>query len=255
MSEKTHVLTGSLPGASTRPAPRIECWLPLEGQRSGIGLIIFPGGGYGGLAEHEGKGYAEFFVQHGVSCFVVTYRLGSQGFRHPAMIEDALAAVCTVRQRAAEFGVSPNRIGVMGSSAGGHLTAHTLVDYGRLKGPVSLRPDFGVLCYPVVTMLDPFTHAGSRANLLGAEAKEEAWRAVSPELLVTRETPPAFLWHTWDDGAVPVENSLLFAAALRRNGVPFELHIYPAGRHGLGLNTDYPWGRDCARWMQQCCPG
>ncbi|OPZ28949.1 MAG: Acetylxylan esterase precursor [Lentisphaerae bacterium ADurb.BinA184] len=243
--------TASLPDAETAPAPRLDCWLPPEPQRNGIGLIIFPGGGYGGLAGHEGKGYAEFFVQHGVCCFVVTYRLGSQGFRHPAMLEDAQAAVHTVRQRAAEFGVSAGRIGVMGSSAGGHLAAHTMVSGGRRPAPVSVRPDFGVLCYPVITMLDPFTHAGTRANLLGGEATETAWRAVSPELLATRETPPAFLWHTWDDGAVPVENSLLFASALRRHGVPFELHIYPAGHHGLGLNTEYPWGRDCVRWMLQ----
>lgn len=242
-------MSGSLPSATTSPHPAIDCYLPPADQRNGTGLIIFPGGGYRAHAEHEGKGYADFFVQAGICCFVAAYRLGSEGDRHPAMLEDALAAIYTVRQRANEWGVDPNKIGVMGSSAGGHLTAHALTAYSHYQADVSLRPDYGILCYPVIAMTGPHCHTGSRGNLLGEEATEEQALAVSPDRLVTAQTPPAFLWHTWEDPAVPVENSLLFAAALRANNVPFELHIYPKGRHGLGLNTELPWGRDCLRWI------
>lgn len=243
------IIHGTLPSSTTSPNPRIECYLPDAKLHNGVGLIIFPGGGYRMHAEHEGKGYADFFVQAGITCFVTSYRLGADGHRHPAMLEDALAAIHTVRQRASEWGVDPNRIGVMGSSAGGHLTAHSVTAWGEYRGDVSLRPDFGILCYPVIAMNGPFCHTGSRGNLLGEEATAEQSAKVSPELLVNKQTPPCFLWHTWEDPAVPVENSLIFASALRENGVPFELHVYPKGRHGLGLNTELPWGRDCLRWI------
>lgn len=242
-------ITSSLPQARTNPAPLIECYLPPAAQRKALGLIIFPGGGYGMLAEHEGRGYADYFVQAGISCFVVSYRLGTQGFRHPAMLEDALAAIYTVRQRAAEWGLDPARIGIMGSSAGGHLTAHTLVAHSRYAADGALRPAFGILCYPVILMSGPNCHTGSRANLLGADLAAERLAEVSPEQQITAQTPPCFLWHTVEDAAVPVENSLSLAAALRAQGVPFELHIYPQGRHGLGLNTELPWARDCLRWL------
>lgn len=239
----------TLPSSTTDAAPRIDCYLPPATQRSGVGLIIFPGGGYGMHAEHEGKGYADYFVQAGITCFVVSYRLGSQGFRHPAMLEDALAAVYTIRQRASEWGIESNKIGVMGSSAGGHLTAHALVAYDRYASAIPLRPDFGILCYPVIAMTGPYYHAGSRTNLLGADATEALMHDASPERLVTAQTPPTFLWHTVEDAAVPVENSMMFAAALRAQDVPFELHIYPKGRHGLGLNTELGWAKDCLRWI------
>ena len=242
--------TGSLNSATTAPAPRIEPYLPDPGRGNGLGLVIFPGGGYGGLAEHEGKAYAEFFRSEGIASFVVTYRLGPQGHRHPAMLEDALAAIGTVRQRAGEFGVNPATIGVIGSSAGGHLAAHTLVAHGSYRSPVSLRPDFGILCYPVIAMTGAFCHTGSRANLLGENPTPDLMRQVSCEEQVSAQAPPCFLWHTWDDAAVPVENSLLFAAALRRHGIPFELHVYHQGPHGLGLNTELAWSQDCLRWLQ-----
>lgn len=242
-------LTGSLPHSKTDPSPRIESYLPASDKRSGVGLIIFPGGGYGGLAEHEGKDYAEFFRNEGICCFVVSYRLGSQGFRHPAMLEDALSAVHEIRNQADSLGLKPNKIGVMGSSAGGHLAAHSLVSYGTIESPVSLRPDFGILCYPVIAMSGEHCHTGSRANLLGDHPSEELIREVSCDDLVTAQTPPCFIWHTYEDAGVLFENSLLFAAALRRNGVPFELHIYHKGRHGLGLNADFSWANDCLRWI------
>ncbi|MCB0061993.1 MAG: alpha/beta hydrolase [Caldilineaceae bacterium] len=248
-------LTGTLPGATTNPAPPIECYLPPAAQRNGTGLIILPGGGYRMLAEHEGKGYADYFVQAGISCFVVTYRLGGNGHRHPAMLEDALAAVHTVRGRAAEWGIDPAKIGIMGSSAGGHLTAHTLVANSRYAENGSLRPDFGILCYPVIRMRGDFVHEGCRANLLGDNPSEALIDEVAVDALVTAETPPCFLWHTVEDAAVPVENSMIFAGQLRKHGVPFELHIYPKGRHGLGLNTELAWGEACLRWIRETTAG
>jgi acetyl esterase/lipase len=241
-------LVGVLRSATTAPAPDIRCWIPERGQ-NGTGLVIFPGGGYGGLADHEGSGYAEFFSKHGVSCFVVRYRLGPEGFRHPAMLEDALAAISTVRGAATALGVDPGRIGVMGSSAGGHLTAHSLVAWDTYPSDISLRPDFGILCYPVITSGGEFCHQGSMANLLGPTPAPALLEEVSCEKRVTTDTPPCFIWHTAEDSGVPVENSMMFASALRRNGIPFELHIYAKGDHGLGLNAPFPWGEECLRWM------
>jgi acetyl esterase/lipase len=246
----TQTFTGSLESGTTNPSPTIEVYLPEAGKAIGIGLIILPGGGYEWLAPHEGAGYAEHFQKQGIACFVVSYRLGNQGFKHPAMLEDALAAIETIRKRAGEFGVDPTRIGLMGSSAGGHLTAHILTAYSSYASSVSLRPDFGVLCYPVITMRDRFTHQGSRNNLIGTERSVAVLNALSCEEQVKPETPPCFIWHTWEDTGVPVENALMFAAALRRNDVPFELHVYQKGGHGLGLNTDLPWAQDCLRWMK-----
>jgi len=244
-------LTGSLPAATTNPTPTIDCYLPPVEQRNGIGLVILPGGGYRALAEHEGKGYADYFVQAGICCFVVTYRLGSAGHRHPAMLEDALAALYTVRSRAEEWGIAPKKIGLMGSSAGGHLTAHALVAHDLYPSSVSLRPDFGILCYPVITMRGEFTHEGCRTNLLGDAPSEALIDEVAVDTLVCAETPPCFLWHTVEDASVPVENSLIFASQLRKAGVPFELHIYPKGRHGLGLKTELAWGTAALRWIEE----
>lgn len=244
-------ITGTLSSGLTNPTPEIECWVPEE-DKNKIGLIIFPGGGYGGLAKHEGAGYAEYFSKAGIACFVVTYRLGSQGFRHPAMLEDALAAIRTVRSKATEFGIDPHRIGVMGSSAGGHLAAHAMVAYEQYDSEISLRPDFGVLCYPVISSQGDQAHSGSMKNLLGPDPDPELLASVSCDALPSAETPPCFLWHTVQDAAVPLENSLLYAAALRKHDIPFELHLYQDGRHGLGLQTDFEWGKDCLRWMLKC---
>ena len=245
-----NTMRGRLPQGTTSPAPEITCWIPSR-DPNGMGLIIFPGGGYGGLAEHEGKGYADYFSSHGVACFVVQYRLGSQGFRHPAMLEDALAAVCAVRGAAREFGMDPHKIGVMGSSAGGHLAAHALIAWDRYESPVPLRPDFGILCYPVITSTGEFGHRGSMANLLGPNPSPAQLEAVSCEKHVTEHTPPCFIWHTAEDPGVPVENSLLFASALRKHKIPFELHVYAKGAHGLGLRAPFPWAEACLRWMNE----
>lgn len=213
--------------------------------------MILPGGGYGDLAEHEGKGYAEYFSKAGIACFVVSYRLGSQGFRHPAMLEDALAAIYTIRSAAREYHVEPHHLGIMGSSAGGHLAAHTLVAWNQYKSDISLRPDFGILCYPVVTSQGPYAHTGSMLNLAGDSASPELLNELSCDKQVSAETPPCFLWHTGEDTGVPLENSILFASALRRHGVPFELHLYHKGEHGLGLGAPFDWAPECLRWMDE----
>ncbi|MDA0323403.1 MAG: alpha/beta hydrolase [Verrucomicrobia bacterium] len=247
------IITGNLKGGRTAPAPSIECWIP-EQEHNGIGLVIFPGGAYGGLAEHEGKGYAEHFSKAGIACFVVSYRLGSAGFRHPAMLEDALAAIYAIRSSAGEHGVDPHRLGVMGSSAGGHLAAHTLVAWNQVESDVSLRPDFGVLCYPVITSQGAYAHEGSMLNLAGEAASVSLLDELSCEKHVCADTPPCFIWHTAEDAGVPAENSMLFASALREHAVSFELHVYAKGRHGIGLTAPFAWETDCLRWIQEAAP-
>jgi acetyl esterase/lipase len=230
-------------------------------KRNGATILIFPGGGYSGLADHEGKGYAEWFAAHGVAAYVLKYRLGSKGYRHPAMLHDAARGLRMVRAFAKRDGLDPARIGVIGSSAGGHLvsTLVTHFDAGQpdAADPVereSSRPDLGILCYPVISFGE-FAHAGSRKNLLGDPAPPELVQNLSNELQVTAQTSPCFLWHTVEDRTVPVENSLLFAAALRRAGVPFSLHVYEKGAHGLGLGRPDkpapPWSDQLLHWFKE----
>lgn len=248
---QTDTLHATLPEATTDPQPAIRVYPPDPASANSRALVIFPGGGYGHLAEHEGKGYAEWYSKRGYTCFVVAYRLGTQGFRHPCMIEDAAAAVHAVRHKASEFGICREKIGVMGSSAGGHLAASLLVHWDTFKEPANCRPDFGILCYPVISFTEACAHIGSRNNLLGENADPELYTKLSCEKQVTPQTPPCFLWHTAEDAGVPMQNSLLFADALHRNGVGVELHVYPKGRHGLGLNTELPWAQASLRWLDE----
>jgi acetyl esterase/lipase len=179
------------------------------------------------------------------------------------MLQDAARAVRTVRARATEWKLDPRRVGIMGSSAGGHLASTALTHFEagnpNAADPVereSSRPDLGILCYAVIT-LGEFTHQGSKQNLLGDQPAASLVASLSNETQVTKETPPCFIWHTWEDTAVPVENSLQFAAALRRAGVPFDLHIYQKGRHGIGLADKppfahpHPWAADCLFWLKE----
>jgi acetyl esterase/lipase len=258
--------TGDAPGAlgkADKDVPTLTVFLPAPEKATGAAIVICPGGGYGMLAGHEGKDYAEWLNENGVAGFVLKYRLGSAGYRHPVMLQDVSRAIRTVRARAGEWNIDPKRIGVMGSSAGGHLasTVVTHFDSGKpeAEDPIerqSSRPDLGILCYAVIT-LGQFTHQGSKNNLLGADPSAELVRELSNELQVTKNTPPCFVWHTFDDGAVPVENSLQFAAALRSAGVPFDLHVYQKGAHGIGLGTResdpakrHPWAADCLFWLK-----
>ncbi len=245
-----NTIRGKLDSGKTAPSPQIDCWVP-ERDPSGIGIIIFPGGGYSGLAEHEGEGYARYLCSAGISCFVVKYRLSPQGYHHPAMLEDALAAICTVRTRSADMAVDSHKLGVMGSSAGGHLAAHALVAWPQYASDISLRPDFGVLCYPVITSRGQFVHKGSILNLAGDNPSPELLDEISCEKHVSADTPPCFLWHTGEDSGVPLENSILFASALREVRVPFELHLYQRGTHGLGLNAPFDWAPECLRWIEE----
>lgn len=256
---------GEAPGArgkEPQDVPTLTPYLAEGAATPNAAMVICPGGGYGGLASHEGEDYALFLNQHGVTCFVLKYRLGSHGYRHPVMLQDAARAVRLVRAQAAQWKIDPKRVGIMGSSAGGHL-ASTLLTHFDAGQPdssdaverQSSRPDLGVLCYPVITM-GPDTHEGSKRNLLGRQPTPDLVELLSNERQVTAQTPPCFIFHTWEDPAVKVENALEFAAALRREGVPFDLHIYEKGRHGIGLadKTPYehahPWARDLVFWLQ-----
>lgn len=250
-------------GTQDKDTPTLAPYLAPREKATGASIVICPGGGYGMLADHEGDHYARFLKEQGVSAFVLKYRLGSNGYRHPAMLRDAARALRTVRARAAEWGLDPKRIGIMGSSAGGHLASTLLTHFDAGKpdaaDPIekqSSRPDIGVLCYGVLT-LGEFTHQGSKQNLLGQNPDPALVNLLSSELQVTSNTPPCFLWHTWEDKAVPVENSLQFANALRKAGVAFDLHVYQQGGHGMGLGSReldpakmHPWTADLVYWLK-----
>ena len=250
-------------GTNTNDSPTLTAYLPEATNATGAAMVICPGGGYGGLAPHEGNDYALWLNQHGVTCFVLKYRLGSHGYRHPAMLNDAARAVRLVRARASDWKVDPHRVGIMGSSAGGHLatTLLTHFDAGDANASdiierQSSRPDLGILCYAVIT-LGEFTHQGSKHNLLGKDPSPELVQLLSNELQVTTNTPPCFLWTTFEDKAVPMENTMLFAEALRKNHVPFALHVYEKGGHGMGLKdkapfaNPHPWANDCVFWLKE----
>lgn len=227
---------------------------------SGTAVIYAPGGGYERVAAGAGGGeITRWLNQVGVTVFVLKYRNAEYG--HPAPLRDALRAVRIVRNRAAEFGVSPDRIGMIGGSAGGHLTASagTLFDEpegrtGAALDAVSARPDFMILVFPVISMTAPHTHAPSRRALLGESPAPEIAVKLSVEKQVTSRTPPAFIVHSAEDTVVPVENSLDFYRALRAVGVPAELHLYPSGPHGSGmapsLGPTAEWPRLCEAWMR-----
>lgn len=251
-------------GKEAKDIPTLTPFFPAADKATGAAMIVCPGGGYGGLASYEGADYARWLNDQGIAAFVLKYRLGTAGYRHPAMLHDAARAVRLVRSRAAEWKIDPKRVGMIGSSAGGHL-ASTLLTHFDSGDPTaadaidrqSSRPDLGVLCYPVITM-GGLTHSGSRDNLLGPNPSRELIDALSNEKHVTPDTPPCFIFATDEDKAVPVENSLEFAAALRRAGVHFELHIYEHGQHGLALGSHeydpskwHPWTKECRRWLHE----
>ena len=250
-------------GKSTNDIPTITPYLPEGRKSTGAAMVICPGGGYARLTPHEGNDYALWLNQQGVTCFVLDYRLGSHGYRHPTMLTDAARAVRWVRAHADDFKIDTRRIGIMGSSAGGHLAATLLThfDAGETNSTdtverQSSRPDLGILCYAVITMGE-FTHSGSKKYLLGKNPPPELEKDLSNELQVTTNTPPCFLWTTFEDQTVPMENTLLFAEALRKNHVPFALHVYEQGGHGMGLKSKppfvhpHPWANECQIWLKE----
>jgi acetyl esterase/lipase len=248
-------------GDSDADKPSLTLYPATGTNKVATGVVVCPGGGYVHLAiDYEGFEVAEWLNKLGISAFVLKYRLGPK-YHYPVQLEDAQRAVRYARLHAQEFGIRPDRIGIWGFSAGGHLasTAGTHFDLGDKSASdeinrESSRPDFMILAYPVVTMMDPYVHRGSLHALLGQTPDPRLVRLLSNELQVTPETPPTFLFHTANDPVVPVENSVEFDEALNKAGVPAEMHIYLKGRHGVGLATDDPvlrtWPERLADWLK-----
>jgi acetyl esterase/lipase len=229
-------------GEEEKDKPGVTIYLPPADKANGTGIVVCPGGGYGHLAMgHEGVEIAEWLNSLGITAFVLDYRHAGKGYQHPAPSQDAQRAIRFVRTHAEKWKLDPNRIGIMGFSAGGHLasTVGTHFDQGdsEAKDPVdraSSRPDFMILCYPVISLTE-YTHRNSVKNLLGQNPDQALLDNLSNEKQVTAETPPTFLFHTSADRVVAPENSVLFYLALRKAKVPAELHVYQEGSHGAGL--------------------
>jgi acetyl esterase/lipase len=262
--EWTLLWSQGAPGAlgdtdADRPALRI--YPPPEGKVAATAVVVCPGGGYGHLAlDHEGSQIAKWLNSLGIAAFVLRYRLGPQ-YHHPIELGDAQRALRCVRSKAAEFRVAPDRIGIWGFSAGGHLasTAGTHFDQGNPDAAdpidrVSCRPDFMILAYPVISFVTEYAHKGSLTNLLGASPDPKLMESLSNERQVTPQTPPTFLFHTNEDKGVPAENSVMFYLALRKAGVPAEIHIYERGNHGVGLAPKdailTTWSARLADWLK-----
>ncbi|HVC94107.1 MAG TPA: alpha/beta hydrolase [Pirellulales bacterium] len=247
-----------------RDIPILTPYWPTEEKATGAAMIVCPGGGYNVLAPHEGEPFARWLNDQGIAAFVLKYRLISQGYFVPTILGDAARAIREVRASAEEWKLDPQRIGIMGSSAGGHLAAtlSTRYDDGRPDAAdrierVSSRPDITVLCYAFI-LFDRNDKPDRHERFLGPNPSAEKIRAFAPALNVSKETPPFFIWQTVEDDAVVVENALVMADALRRAGVPFDLHLYEKGRHGIGLGTPqydptklHPWTQACTFWLRE----
>jgi acetyl esterase/lipase len=242
--------------------PAITTYRAPSDKNTGTAVIICPGGSYGNLSmQHEGHDIARWLNSFGVTGIILEYRMSRGGYKHPVPLGDAQRAIRTIRSRADDLDIDPDRIGILGFSAGGHLAASTGVHFEEgdpvAKDPVERlgsRPDFMILCYPVIAFDEAFTHRGSQRNLLGKEPDPELLRKMSLEKQVTSETPPAFFFHTDEDTSVPPENSVVFYMAMKAAGVPAEMHIYKKGHHGIGMAQDFPgtsdWPRACQEWMR-----
>ena len=256
--------SGRAPGAqgdAEADIPALTVFLPRTMAQGTPAVVICPGGSYARLASnHEGRQVASFLNSMGIAAFVLRYRLGPT-YHHPIELGDAQRAIRTLRSHAAEWRLDPARIGIIGFSAGGHLamSASTHFDAGNASAadPVDRagsRPDFAVLGYPVISMTAPWTHAGSRTNLLGEQPDPEVARGLSGENAVTSNTPPTFLFQTTEDTVVPAENSVHYYLALRKAGVPAEMHVFEKGAHGVGLANDNPalsaWSALLANWLR-----
>jgi len=242
-----------------QPQPRLTVFQPdRNGTTPRAAILVCPGGGYGGLAPHEGDPLAALFTAYGMVGAVLTYRVAP--WRFPAPQADACRGIRLLRANAAQFGIDPARVGIMGFSAGGHLAATTATQpdlhhdaHDDLVATISARPDRAILGYPVVTF-GKYTHLGSVHNLLGNPPDPKMRAQLCNEKHITAAHPPVFLFHTADDGAVPVQNSLHYAEACRRAGVPVELHVYQTGNHGVGLALGNPalcgWSRLLLDWLK-----
>jgi acetyl esterase/lipase len=248
-------------GAEEGDIPAITVYLPRNVAPNTPAMIVCPGGGYQQLASnHEGRQVASFLNSLGIAAFVLRYRLGPR-YHHPIELGDAQRAIRTLRSHAVDWRLDPNRVGIIGFSAGGHLaiSAATHFDSGKTDATdvvdrAKSRPDFVVLGYPVVSMTEAWTHRGSRDNLLGNNPDPELARSLSGELAVTKETPATFIFQTNADATVPAENSVQYYLALRKAGVPAEMHIFEKGPHGVGLANDDPalseWSKLLGNWLR-----
>jgi len=251
---------GQLLGYRSISQPTLAVYLPDEKLATGAAVVICPGGSYSMESYRlEGTNIAEAFVKKGIAAFILKYRLPSDSImpdKSVGPLQDAQQAIKIVRQRAEEWKLNPSKIGIMGFSAGGHLASTAGTHFNKSYIPnhenISLRPDFMILIYPVISMKEGLTHGGSKTNLLGKSPSEEQIALFSNELQVNANTPPTWITHTGDDTVVPVENSIRFYQELIRNKVPAEMHLYPAGNHGfvLKLPTD-EWMQPLFDWMQK----
>lgn len=258
--ELERVSDGKVTGLSKVSHPTLTLYQPDPAKANGTAIIICPGGGYSGLAvAHEGEEVGRKFAETGVTAFVLKYRLPSDSImvdKSFGPLQDAEQAIYTVRKNAVKWKIDPAKIGIMGFSAGGHLASSLTVHYRDIKientEKLSLRPDFAVLLYPVISFISS-THVGSRDNLIGKDGTEVQKEYFSNERHVDANTPKTFLVHANDDGAVPVENSILFNQAMVKNKVPVETHLYQAGGHGFGLHnktTSDEWFDHLVNWMK-----
>ncbi|MGH9888461.1 MAG: alpha/beta hydrolase, partial [bacterium] len=248
-------------GNDTTDIPAITVFLPRTMAVNTPAVIVCPGGSYQRLASnHEGRQVANYLNSLGMAAFVLRYRLGPR-YHHPIELGDIQRAVRTLRSHAADWRLDPTRIGVMGFSAGGHLamSASTHFDAGSSNAAdavdrASSRPDFSVLGYPVISMTEAWTHAGSKTALLGANPDPQLAASLSGEKAVTKDTPPTFIFQTSEDATVPAENSVHYYLALRRAGVPAEMHVFERGPHGVGLANSDPalseWSKLLANWLR-----
>jgi acetyl esterase/lipase len=237
--------------------PQVHVYLPAKMRATGASIVIVPGGGYGGLTfEWEGKQQAQFFVDHGIAAFIVKYRIPSDKTmvdKSIGPLQDAQQAMRFVRQRASEWNLDPERVGVIGFSAGGHLasTLATHLDKVHVPNPdrVDVRPDFTILIYPVISMQSDIAHSGSREALLGGAPSEELVRKFSSDLQVSERTPPTLILHATDDPTVDVENSIRYYQALRHTGVPVEMRLFEKGQHGFFLMPRDRWQSTIMEWL------
>lgn len=259
MKEVEMKVDGKFYGYQKTSIPTLGIYLPDKKSATGIAVVICPGGGYGFVSyKMEGTRIAEEFVKRGVAAFVLKYRLPSDSImvdKSVGPLQDAQQAIKIVREHAEKWNVNPEKIGIMGFSAGGHLasTAGTHFEKSYIPNPkkTSLRPDFMILVYPVISMKDEITHKGSRTNLLGEPVTPEDILLFSNELHVNKDTPPTWLAHAGDDTVVPVENSIRFYQALIQNKIPAEMHLYPKGNHGFVLKLPTKkWMQPLFEWMK-----
>ncbi|WP_432222999.1 alpha/beta hydrolase [Flavobacterium sp. TMP13] len=259
--EKHESENGTLKSARLVSIPTLSIYIPKQEIANGTAVLIFPGGGYSHLAiDKEGFKVAEWLNTLGITAFVLKYRLPSNVImtdKTVAPLQDAQEAMRYIRSKAIELHLNPEKIGIVGFSAGGHLAATLATHFAdsvcHTTNKISARPDFSLLIYPVISMNKETTHLGCRVNLLGKSPSEEMVKKYSGELQVTKDTPPAFLVHATDDNAVPVENSINYYLALKKNNIPAEIHIYEKGGHGFGLgvqDTSKYWTQACEAWLK-----